>query len=206
MAPSTPATDAGTRDRLIQAMTAALRRRGLHGVGLSELLAEAQAPKGVLYHHFPGGKTELAIAAIESAVAQLAGALDRLMQQQADPVAGLRSWMGSIQKQLRHSGFETGCPLATVALESTAEDAALRGALAAGFAVLRERVGAWLQSAGVPAARAVPLATLIVAAYEGALMQARVAGQITPMQDTTEALLGLIEHELATHRSSPPAP
>jgi TetR/AcrR family transcriptional repressor of lmrAB and yxaGH operons len=46
-------------------MLTALRTKGFHGVGLSELLAQAQAPKGVLYHHFPGGKTELAVAAID---------------------------------------------------------------------------------------------------------------------------------------------
>ncbi|MCC6132310.1 MAG: TetR/AcrR family transcriptional regulator, partial [Acidobacteria bacterium] len=34
-----------TRDRLIAAMSDALQRRGYHGVGLSELLVEAQAPK-----------------------------------------------------------------------------------------------------------------------------------------------------------------
>ena len=37
-------------------MLGALRRKGYHGVGLNELLADANAPKGVLYHHFPGGK------------------------------------------------------------------------------------------------------------------------------------------------------
>src|SRR3990167_3882874 len=49
-----------TRDKLITAMADALQRKGLHGVGLNELLAQAGAPKGSLYHHFPGGKSELA--------------------------------------------------------------------------------------------------------------------------------------------------
>ena len=57
-----------TRTRLITAMADALQRRGLHGVGLNEILRDAQAPKGVLYHHFPGGKTELAVAAIQAIV------------------------------------------------------------------------------------------------------------------------------------------
>ena len=59
----------GTRDRLIGAMLQALSTRGLHGVGINELLVAARAPKGVLYHHFPGGKTELAVATIEQLVA-----------------------------------------------------------------------------------------------------------------------------------------
>ncbi|MFN5881268.1 MAG: TetR/AcrR family transcriptional regulator, partial [Burkholderiales bacterium] len=58
----------------------ALRTRGYHGVGLNELLAAAQAPKGVLYHHFPGGKAELAVCAIESVVAKLCIDLDKALQ------------------------------------------------------------------------------------------------------------------------------
>jgi TetR/AcrR family transcriptional repressor of lmrAB and yxaGH operons len=189
----------GTRARLVAAMADALQRRGLHGIGLTELLAQAQAPKGVLYHHFPGGKTELAVAAINSTVAQLSAGLDRVIASRADPVAGLRAWLAGAQKQLARDGFERGCPLATVALESTAEDTALRQALAAGFATLRERLAAMLAVAGLPESRARGLATLIVAAYEGALMQARVAGSLRPMEDTAAALLALVQTELAAH-------
>jgi TetR/AcrR family transcriptional repressor of lmrAB and yxaGH operons len=67
-------TTSDARQRLIAAMTDALQRRGRHGSGLTGLLAAAKAPKGVLYHHFPGGKTELAVAAVEATVERL-GAL-----------------------------------------------------------------------------------------------------------------------------------
>lgn len=52
-----------TKDRLIQAAATLFRTRGYHGVGLADLLAEAKAPKGSLYHHFPNGKSDLAMAA-----------------------------------------------------------------------------------------------------------------------------------------------
>ena len=133
-------TDLGTRDRLVRAMSQALQQRGLHGVGLNELLAQAQAPKGVLYHHFPGGKTELAVAAIEATVAHITRALDDLLAQQASPLPTLRGWFAAGLKQLERGQFERGCPLATVALESTAEDTALRQALAQGFSAIRERI------------------------------------------------------------------
>lgn len=182
-----------TRDRLIAAMAAALQRRGYHGIGLNELLAEAQAPKGVLYHHFPGGKAALAVAAIEATVERVAQGLDRLIERKADPVAALRSWMAGAQKQLEASAFECGCPLATVALESTADDGAIRAALAQGFDLLRGRLAQSLAAAGLGALRARQMAALVVSAYEGALMQARVAGQVRPMTETTEALLGLLQ-------------
>ena len=181
-------------------MTDALQRRGLHGVGLTELLHKAQAPKGVLYHHFPGGKTELAVAAVDAAVARLCSSLDTLLEQRVDPVGALRQWMAGAQKQLERSGFERGCPLAAVALESAPDDALLRAALARGFAALRGRLAALLQQSGLEPARAAGLATLTVAAYEGALIQARVAGDARPMRDTADALLSLLATELEAAR------
>lgn len=186
-------TDLGTRDRLVRAMSQALQQRGLHGVGLNELLAQAQAPKGVLYHHFPGGKTELAVAAIEATVAHITRALDELLAQQADPLPMLRGWFAAGLKQLERGQFERGCPLATVALESTAQDTALRQALAQGFAAIRERIALLLARGGLPAPQAQRLAALVVSTYEGALLQARVAGHTGPMADSAAALLDLLD-------------
>jgi AcrR family transcriptional regulator len=52
-----------TKDRLIHSAATLFRTRGYHGVGLADLLADAKAPKGSLYHHFPNGKSDLAMAA-----------------------------------------------------------------------------------------------------------------------------------------------
>ncbi|RCS22096.1 TetR/AcrR family transcriptional regulator [Phyllobacterium salinisoli] len=55
------------RDRLVRAAASLFRRKGYDGVGLAEILAVSGLPKGSLYHHFPGGKSELARAATLSA-------------------------------------------------------------------------------------------------------------------------------------------
>ncbi|MDP1683903.1 TetR/AcrR family transcriptional regulator, partial [Hydrogenophaga sp.] len=94
----------GTRERLIAAMTDALRRRGLHGIGLTELLAQAGAPKGVLYHHFPGGKTELAVAAIDDVVARMLRGLDTLLAQKTDPIEATRRWMAGATGRWSETG------------------------------------------------------------------------------------------------------
>ena len=193
----------GTRDRLIGAMLDALRTRGYHGVGLTELLTAAQAPKGVMYHHFPGGKTELAVCAIESVVTQLGADLDRVLLRVGDPADALAAWMASAQRSLEKSGFERGCPLATIALESTADDTTIRAALATGFAGIRARLAAALAGAGLAEPQARSLAALIVSAYEGALLQARVAGSVQAMRDTSEALIGLVRLALATPSAGP---
>ena len=187
-----------TRERLIAAMLNALRRKGYHGVGVNELLAEAGAPKGVLYHHFPGGKSELAIAAIQTVVNQMTSGIQHLLKRHADPADALQAWMVSGQKRLFGSGFEQGCPLASIALESTPDDVAIRAALADGFFSIRTHLADALQASGIAPARSANLAALMVSAYEGALLQARVAGQVQAMQNTTEALVDLIRLSLPT--------
>ncbi len=182
----------GTRERLIAAMSDALRRRGLHGTGLTELLAQAGAPKGVLYHHFPGGKTELAVAAIDDVVARMLRGLDILLASKMDPIVAMRRWMAGATARLNDTGFESGCPLASVALETTPDDPVLRDALARAFATLRERIALALEQHGEPQDQARGIAALIVATYEGGLLQARVAQSTEPITQATETLLSLL--------------
>ena len=40
------------------------RKRGYHGTGLNDILELAQAPKGSMYHHFPGGKEQIGVCVI----------------------------------------------------------------------------------------------------------------------------------------------
>jgi TetR/AcrR family transcriptional repressor of lmrAB and yxaGH operons len=192
----------GTRGRLVAAMADSLQRRGFHGVGVAELLEQATAPKGVLYHHFPGGKTELALAAIQAGVASVTRGLDRLIEEHGEPIGVLRAWFAGAQHRLEKSGFERGCPFATVALESGAHDEALRRALADGFDAIRRRLAAMLTLAGARRTTAHRLALLIVSAYEGALLQARVAGSVKPVADTAAMLVELVREEVGPGRAT----
>jgi hypothetical protein len=47
----------------------------------------------VLYHHFPGGKQALAVAAVQATTAHIHASLDRLIGQQADPLPVLAGWV-----------------------------------------------------------------------------------------------------------------
>jgi len=55
-----------------------------------------------------------------------------------------------------------------------------------------------LWRAGAAPDRAAGLAAMIVATYEGALMQARVAGSAAPMRQACDTLLRLVDEELGT--------
>ncbi len=193
-------TPIGTRERLIGAMLELLRRKGFHGFGLSDLLARAEAPKGVLYYHFPGGKVELAIAAIEKDVSQIIAVLEQLRTRDPNPVQVMRLWLDHAQSRLEESGFERGCALGAIALESTAADLPLRQALNDGFDAIRSTLAGMLAGAGMTKEKAARFSTLIISAYEGALLQSRVAGSTGPARETLEALLHLIQMEMDRER------
>jgi TetR/AcrR family transcriptional repressor of lmrAB and yxaGH operons len=184
-----------TRDNLINAMTDALQRKGLHGVGLNELLDIAGAPKGSLYHHFPGGKSELAVAAIERISERIDSLFAQLFSHHPDPLNAMHSWLQGALQQLESSGFERGCPLATIALESSADDVEIRAALQRSFNAVRQALSRQLRAHGYADEQAENLAALFVAIYEGGLLQARVAGSSEPLRRAATALFNLAREQ-----------
>src|SRR5271155_3224823 len=67
-----------TRERILRSALLLFQGKGYHATGLAEILERAQAPKGSLYHHFPGGKEALAIATLDWLQHEVTGFLDGL--------------------------------------------------------------------------------------------------------------------------------
>ena len=106
-----------TKDRLIRAAANLFRNRGYHGVGLAELLNAAQAPRGSLYHHFPNGKSDLALAAATWASDQML----RLIAVSFDPaetfVDGATTTCHKLAKLFDSTGNWGGCPVSATLFE-----------------------------------------------------------------------------------------
>src|ERR1700720_155984 len=47
------------RERMVRSAAQLIRRKGVSGTGMREIVVEANAPRGSLQHYFPGGKEEL---------------------------------------------------------------------------------------------------------------------------------------------------
>ena len=67
------------RDRMIGAALDGMRASGLSGAGINQVIAASGAPKGSLYHYFPGGKLQLAREALERFGEQRQQELDIVM-------------------------------------------------------------------------------------------------------------------------------
>ena len=57
---------ATTRARMLDSTALLLRERGVGGVTVDAVLAHSGAPRGSVYHHFPGGRNQLLLEALEA--------------------------------------------------------------------------------------------------------------------------------------------
>jgi TetR/AcrR family transcriptional regulator, lmrAB and yxaGH operons repressor len=182
-----------TRERLIRTTGRLLRTQGYTSTGLNQVMAEADAPKGSMYFHFPGGKAELAAAAIERFAGRIRGhLLERLATSGSvrDAVAG---FFDSYVEHLEATQFAEGCAVATVALDGAAEHDVL--ADAAGGA-LRDWTGLLaqaLEAEGRGEPEAHRMATLIIAAIEGTIVMARAERSTEPIVAARDALLAVLD-------------
>jgi TetR/AcrR family transcriptional regulator, lmrAB and yxaGH operons repressor len=179
------------RDRMIASTTALIRERGVEATSLNDVLAHSGAPRGSIYHHFPGGKAQL----VEEATRAAGGAFTQgmVMALEADdPLAALRAFADGWRAVLRESDFRAGCPIAAVAVEAGAGDAA-RAAAGATFAAWQDALAAALQRRGVDGPRAAGLAALAVAAIEGAVVLARAQRSEVPLERVADELLRVAE-------------
>ena len=181
-----------TKDRLITAMQRALTTSGYRGTGLTALLAEAGAPKGVLYHHFPGGKRQLAVAAVEALTERILANLEASLAATDSPLAAFDRWLCGASVKLSKSGFAMGCPLATITLETAHEEPAIQAAVHTAFARIRTRLAQALRDSGTPETQAENQAALFIASYEGALLVARADRDTAVLTQTLEAMRTLL--------------
>lgn len=111
------------KDRLVTAAALLFRRKGFHGVGVAEILAAANAPKGSLYHHFPNGKSDLALAAAEWASVGMLGIIDASFDGKPTVQDALTTLCFKLAKFFDLSEQWDGCPVSNILFEGPDNDA-----------------------------------------------------------------------------------
>lgn len=180
------ATD--TKRRIVDAGAELFRRQGYVGTGVKQIVTEAKAPFGSLYHFFPGGKEELGAEVIRWSGGQYEQLLPAVFDTAPDVATGVRTFFAAAAEHLRETNYEDACPIATVALEVSSSSEPLREACADVF-------DGWIDAgvrlhlaAGLAPEVARELTIAMIAALEGAFVLSRalrstealdVAGELT---------------------------
>jgi AcrR family transcriptional regulator len=184
-----------TRDRMVVSAALLIRERGARATSIDDVLQHSRAPRGSVYHHFPGGRDQLLREATEYAGTYIAG---RIEAGAADgPVALFDALVDGYRRELREGDYRAGCPVAAVAIEARADgDATLQQTAADAFDRWLTLLAANLVAAGIAPARAERLAALAVAGIEGGLILAQARRELEPFDAAAAEIRDLIEREL----------
>ncbi len=181
-----------TRARMIETTAELLQQQGYHATGLSQIIEASGAPKGSLYFHFPGGKEELACAALAESGAAWRALLEQVIDGVDDPRAAIVAVCRALADELERSRFQNGCPIATVALEAAASSDAVQATCAEQYRIWQLLIERRLAALGVPERAAEDAATMVLAAIEGAMLLARTHRSREPLERVGRVLASLL--------------
>ena len=185
----------GPRKRMIASTALLVRERGARATSLDAVLAHSGAPRGSVYHHFPGGRAQLLRETTDYAGEYLARRLERATDEH--PLAALDALFDDYQAILLETEFRAGCPVVAVAIESSEDSPDLRDRALAAFERWRRALARALERSGMDAARADELAMHTIAAFEGAIILSRAYRDLEPLNRIRRELRQRVDQELS---------
>jgi len=165
------ATD--TRERMVRSAALLLREEGVRGTSFPKVLEHAEAPRGSLGHHFPGGKREMVADAVRWSGGLVTRQMDVALERGASGAAIVEQVVALYRDALVPTDFRAGCPVGAVAQEAF-DDQVLRDAVAGTIGDWRTALRSALARDGFESGEAEQLADLAISSVEGALLLCRV--------------------------------
>ncbi len=191
-------TDPRARQRIVAGAADMISRRGLNATSIREMAKHARTPLGSTYHYFPDGKQQLATEAVRYAGETVARALRQELK--AGPVAGLQAFLHMWREVVHDTDYRAGCPVLAVAIEepTTEEQPPALVSAAEIFQMWEDLFADSMREHGAETQEATRVATLVVAALEGAVAMCRAKRDTEPLDHTAEQLQGLITMTIKT--------
>ncbi|HUI47460.1 MAG TPA: TetR/AcrR family transcriptional regulator [Acidimicrobiia bacterium] len=192
----TPDQPGTTRERILDATAALFMRYGYTGTGLKQIVADANAPFGSVYHHFPGGKQALGVEVIHRSGAMYGELVMSVFDAAPDIVTGVRDCFAGAAEVLRTTDYADACPIETVALEVASSNEQLRLATADVFERWIIEAVTRFRAAGIEADCARELAVFVIFLLEGAFVHCRATRTTEALEVAGKRAAFVIESEL----------
>lgn len=177
-----------TRESILTAAAELMRHTGYGALGMKDVVAASGAPIGSLYHHFPGGKEQIAREALVNAGAAYALLIPSIVDAHTDLGEAIDAIFTQAADDMAATGFANMCPVASVAAEVADTVEPLRQATAAVFTDWFDGGTAYFAARGVPAQTARDVTLALVSALEGAFVLARTLRSTEPLLAAGRAL------------------
>jgi len=175
-----------SRQRLIETTLGLLRSQGLRATGLNQILKESGAPRGSLYHHFPGGKEQLVIEALRAAGDVIGARIRDAVEGERNAATALRRFTDAYAADMRQSDYQQGCPIGNAATDAAATSPAIRQVCDEVFASWERSIARSLERQGFESKQAAALAEFTLSSIEGALILCRARRSIEPLRRATQ--------------------
>jgi len=186
-------TQTAPRQRMIESAAQLMRERGVQATSFSEVLAHSGAPRGSIYHHFPGGKAQLVEEATRYAGEFTAAGLIAALADD-DATAAIHRFAGMWRRILERSDFGAGCPVVAATLEG---EPSAQEAAAAAFGHWETLLADGFHARGVESDRALSIATMFLASIEGAVVLSRAQRSTAPLERVASELERLLASALS---------
>jgi TetR/AcrR family transcriptional repressor of nem operon len=196
--PANPATQA----RLVETGGDLVRRAGFHAVGVQEIASAASVPKGSFYNYF-ATKEAFGLAILDAYWDEIErDHLVKLGDETRCPAERVRAFFQGLSQMHADTGFGPGCLIGNLALEMGNTSDPIRARAAKLLRQWEEALAACLEEArrtGTLQSGLEPrsLAAILVEAFEGAVMRAKVERDAAAFV-RFEALLAVFLPQLAT--------
>lgn len=184
------------RERMIRSALVLIGEQGVEATSFAQVIEHSGAPRGSIYHYFPGGKAQLIEEATRYAGERIAKLLTRAVGEGDDPAAAVEALSRFWSTVLDDSDFTAGCPVLAATLEGDRSPAA-RAAAGEVFARWERLWAEMLQRAGVPRERACSLASIAISAIEGAVILSRAERSRAPLERVVAELHRLFDDATA---------
>src|ERR1700728_1769013 len=108
------------RTKMVRGAAGLLATKGVEGTSFAEVLAATGSPRGSIYHHFPGGKSELLHAALDLVSTRALAVMEPMRGESAVQVIEqfLRLW----RQLLDGSELTGGCAVIAVTVAGSDVD------------------------------------------------------------------------------------
>ncbi|HEX3787030.1 MAG TPA: TetR/AcrR family transcriptional regulator [Pseudonocardiaceae bacterium] len=170
-----------TDQRIVRAMAELLRVQGYAATGIQQLATAAEAPTGSIYHHFKGGKREVAAAALRQTGAAYIQLLPMLLDRHENLVEAIEAAFAAAAEDLAGTGWANMCPVGTVTGEIADAEPELRTVAAEVITSWVDQGTAYLAGRGLADADARAAMYALLAAIEGAFILARGQRSVEPL-------------------------
>lgn len=162
-----------------------LAEEGYQATSFSAVLARSGAPRGSIYHHFPGGKDELIELALNVHAERTFAHLAELRGSDAEEI--VRAFTAAWRQGLVYTDFAVGCSI--LAVTASAGPGRLRDRAGQLFRDWRTLLADLLVAGGVDQSEATAFAAQLLAAVEGAVAISRAEHSIEVFDVVTAQLV-----------------